>query len=149
MAVAKTCSMLLFKNMDHVEKYFRIRKTYEKEHDIVTDLSESGLNGTKRADILKLWLSLASMGLSGYRVYIDHTLEMTRFFTDAVKQRAYLKLATEPETAVICMKGEPNYLAKEQFDKWNEELQDYLLRKKNIFFSLPKYNGQNWQRIVT
>ncbi len=148
MAVAKTCSLLMFKNKDHLEEYFRIRKTYVKEHDIVTDLSETGITGTKRADILKLWLSLENMGMNGYQAYVDYTLELTRHFTDAVKQRKYLRLVTEPQTAIICMRGEPDYLDKTQFDKWNEELQDFLLRKKHTFFSLPKHNRENWQRII-
>ncbi len=148
MAVAKTCSLLMFRDNSYLEDYFRIRKTYVKEHNIVTDLSETGISGTKRGDVLKLWLSIESMGMTGYRYYIDHTLSLTSFFVEKVKRKSYLKLATEPETAVICMRGEPDHLEPKLFDKWNEGLQDFLLKRRNTFFSLPKYKGENWQRVI-
>lgn len=84
MMVAKTRSIVMFRDADHLENYFRIRKSYVREHDLATDLSETGIPGTKRADVLKLWLSLESLGRRGYAAYVDHTLDLTDHFTPRV-----------------------------------------------------------------
>lgn len=148
MTVAKTCSLVLFRDNDDLERYFRIRKTYVREHDIVTDLSETGITGTKRAEVLKLWLSIESLGRSGYAAYVDHTLDLAEHFAGCVRERPYLKLAAEPETAVICFRGEPPGLDPALYDDWNSGLQAFLLENRHAFFSLPTFRGGKWQRVI-
>lgn len=148
MTVAKTCSLALFRRAQDLEDYLRVEKTYVREQDQAVDLSEIGIYGTKRASCLKLFLSVRSLGVSGYRSFVAHTLRMTRYFRQRVSSLSYLEVAAEPDTAMVCMRGVPGEASPEAVDAWNAGLQSYLWEKKNVFFSLPTYRGRKWLRIV-
>ena len=148
MMVAKTCSLALFQRSQDLEDYLRIEKTYVREQNQAIDLSEICICGTKRASCLKLFLSVLGLGVDGYRSFVTHTLKMTRYFRQLVSQAEYLELATEPDTAMVCMRGVPGRGSVQAIDAWNEGLQSYLWAKKNTFFSLPTYRDRKWLRIV-
>lgn len=148
MMVAKTCSLVLYKNNSRFEEYFRIKKDYVRENDIAIDLSELGIAGTKRPDVLKLWLSIQSMGLNGYELYIDHTMKMIEYFEKCASEYEYLRIAYPSETAMICMRSEPEQVPNNKWNNWNANLQDHLLKEQNTFVSLPKLDDENWLRIV-
>jgi len=148
MAVAKTCSLALFRRSQDLDDFFRVEKTYVREQDHASDLSEIAVCGTKRASCLKLFLSLLGLGVNGYRDLVAHTLAMTRHFRDRALALGFLELAAEPDTAMLCMRGVPEGGSPEEADRWNEGLQEFLLERKNVFFSLPTYRGRKWLRIV-
>jgi glutamate/tyrosine decarboxylase-like PLP-dependent enzyme len=147
MYVAKTCAMVLFKNQDILEKDFRISAPYMND-TAFTNLGEISVQGTRHADILKLWLSLQHIGLKGYEELLDETYELIHAFTKEVKNREFLELAVEPETNICCFRGRPQHLQPDQWDQWNFELQQFLLAQNQTFFSLPTYRENRWLRCV-
>lgn len=104
------------------------------------------MQGTRHADVVKLWLSLRHLGRKGYAELIENASARTRRLLAQIRERPYLKLAAEPDTNIICFRGEPSTLPES--DAWNEGLQAALLREQQIFVSLPFYRGQRWLRIV-
>ncbi|TWM58042.1 L-2,4-diaminobutyrate decarboxylase [Bacillus paralicheniformis] len=147
MYIAKTCAMVLFKNHGVLETDFRISAPYMNETDF-TNLGEISVQGTRHADILKLYLSLQHIGLKGYRELLHESLALKNEFIKQVKQRHYLELSSEPDTNVVCFRGIPHNLDEAQWDNWNLELQQFLLNEENVFFSLPAYRGNRWLRAV-
>jgi glutamate/tyrosine decarboxylase-like PLP-dependent enzyme len=147
MMVAKTCSLVLFKDFQNFDNHFRIKKDYVRENDIAVDLSELSVPGTKRADVLKLWLSIQSMGIRGYESYVDHTMEIAGHFAQHVEARPTLKMAYPMETAMTCIRSEPMG-DESNHDVWNADLQGYLLSKRNTFMSLPTFNGRKSLRVI-
>lgn len=147
MYIAKTCAMVLFKNRSVLETDFRISAPYMNETDF-TNLGEISVQGTRHADILKLYLSLQHIGLKGYRELLHESLALKDEFIKQVKQRHYLELSSEPDTNVVCFRGIPHNLDEAQWDNWNLELQQFLLNEENVFFSLPAYRGNRWLRAV-
>jgi glutamate/tyrosine decarboxylase-like PLP-dependent enzyme len=147
MYVAKTCAMVLFKNRNLLETEFRISAPYMNDTDF-TNLGEISVQGTRHADILKLYLSLQHIGLKGYDQLINEGYLRVEEFVKQVKQRPYLELASEPDTNICCFRGRPKNLDEKQCDQWNLELQQFLLHKERVFFSLPTYSGKRWLRAV-
>lgn len=147
MYVAKTCAMVIFKNRDVLLEDFRIAAPYMNETEF-TNLGEISVQGTRHADILKLWLSIQHIGLRGYEQLIDWSYELVEVFAEEVRQRSYLELASEPDTNLCCFRGVPEYLVTEQWDQWNFELQQALYEEGHAFFSLPNYRGSRWLRAV-
>jgi len=147
MYIAKTCAMVLFKNHGVLETDFRISAPYMNE-TAFANLGEISVQGTRHADILKLYLSLQHIGLKGYRELLHESLALKDEFTKQVKQRHYLELSSEPDTNVVCFRGIPHHLDEAQWDNWNLELQQFLLNEENVFFSLPAYRGNRWLRAV-
>jgi glutamate/tyrosine decarboxylase-like PLP-dependent enzyme len=147
MCIAKTCAMVIFKNIDILQKDFRISAPYMNDTHF-TNLGEISVQGTRHADIFKLWLSIQHIGLKGYEQLLDKTYVLINTLVEQVKQRSYLELASEPDTNLCCFRGRPEYLISEKWDQWNLGLQQTLLRDGHTFFSLPTYRGNRWLRAV-
>jgi glutamate/tyrosine decarboxylase-like PLP-dependent enzyme len=148
MYVAKTCSMVLFRDFKDMAENFRISAPYMKEQNEFINLGEINIQGSKYAEVVKLWLSLLGLGKEGYKELIDFSFKMTDKFVSEVFKRKYLKLTSHPELNLICFRGEPNYLKEPEYDDWNEKLQNYLVKKTDFFLSLPKYKDGLWLRAV-
>ena len=146
--VAKTCSMVLFKDFQKMIRNFHVAAAYMKEQSDFINLGEIGVQGSKYAEVLKLWLSLMSLGRQGYEQLIDYSFDLTKAFNEELSERTYLKLSSKPDLNILCFRGEPENLSTKEYDKWNEQLQGYLLNNAGYFISLPKYKGNLWLRVV-
>lgn len=147
MYVAKTCAMVLFKDADVLQKEFRISAPYMNETNF-TNIGEISVQGTRHADILKLWLSLQHIGTKGYEQLIHASYGLVDYFVEQIKQRPYLELASTPDTNLCCFRGIPQHIANEKWDEWNLRLQQELLKDEQTFLSLPTYRGSRWLRAV-
>lgn len=148
MYVAKTCSMVLFRDFDKMVENFRIAAPYMKDQYSYINLGEINVQGTKYAEVLKLWLSLLSFGKNGYKQLIDYSFELTKKFVNEISKRHYLKLVSQPEMNLVCFRGEPTYISSNNFDSWNERLQNFLVKETDFFLSIPKYKNSLWLRTV-
>lgn len=148
MYVAKTCSMVLFRNFEKMKENFRISAPYMKEQDEFINLGEISIQGTKHAEVLKLWLSVMGLGKSGYEELVDHSFELSGKFISEIKKRNYLKIASEPQLNIICFRGEPENLNRAERNEWNKNLQDHLVKETQFFLSLPTYKDELWLRAV-
>jgi glutamate/tyrosine decarboxylase-like PLP-dependent enzyme len=97
MHVSKTCSLLIFRDGDILKKYFSMKAFYTKEQNEFVNLSEISIQGTKHSECLKLWLSILSIGLSGYEVMIDNSLAITEKFVHRLKQIPNIEFASTVE----------------------------------------------------
>ena len=154
--VAKTCAVVLFKQFELLDRYFRISAPYMGEDQQWPNLGELTVQGTRHPDILKLWLSLQHIGIAGYTEIIRHNYALTEQFVRAVKARPYLALASEPQMNLVCFRLAPKDADDETCDRLNSELQHHLLNKcqdsaRNlapVFLSLPTYRGNRWLKAV-
>jgi glutamate/tyrosine decarboxylase-like PLP-dependent enzyme len=146
--VAKTCAMVLFKDMAILTKAFRIQAPYMRDSDDFVNLGELSAQGTRHAEVLKLWLSLQHISKSGYAQLIEESYQLTDYFLQQVRKRTFLEIAGEPETNLVCFRGVPSWMSENEWDHWNVNLQNYLLRQGNAFLSLPTYRGHRWLRAV-
>lgn len=145
MYVTKTCAMVLFKNRDLLETEFRISAPYMNDTDF-TNLGEITVQGTRHADILKLYLSLQHIGLKGYDQLINEGYLRAEEFVKQVKQRPYLELASEPDTNICCFRGRPKNLDEKQCDQWNiEKSGDKEIDGVSVH---TDYDGPNQDRVL-
>ncbi|MEM6251928.1 MAG: aminotransferase class V-fold PLP-dependent enzyme [Cyanobacteria bacterium P01_D01_bin.156] len=146
--VAKTCAMVMFRQFKQLQHHFRVLAPYMHDHDDWPNLGELTVQGTRHADILKLWLSLQHIGRQGYAAIIDHNYALTQTFINEVNSRPFLTLASQPQMNLICFRAEPVDIAAHQHDPWNHQLQQWLLKQGHTFLSLPTYRGQKWLKAV-
>ncbi len=146
--VAKTCAMVLFRDMATLTKAFRVQAPYMRDSGDFINLGEVSVQGTRHAEVLKLWLSLLHIGKSGYAQLIEESYRLADYFIQQVKKRPFLETASEPETNLVCFRGVPSWISNDEWDKWNAGLQAYLLQKGDTFLSLPTYRGYSWLRAV-
>src|SRR5699024_421430 len=117
------------------------------DEDLI-NLGEISLQGTRHADILKLWASFQHIGRKGFQQLINESYHLTNFLHNKLKSFDCLQLASKPEMNIICIRGQPDWIDYSKWDKWNKGLQEYLLDKNEIYFSLPTYSNSKWLRTV-
>lgn len=144
--VAKTCVMILFRDMRVLTDAFRVQAPYMRAADDFVNLGEVSVQGTRHAEALKLWLSLQHLGRSGYAQLIEAGCQLAENFARQVRQRPFLELAGAPETNLVCFRGAPAGMSGDEQDQWNADLQTYLMQMGNTFLSLPTYRGRRWLR---
>lgn len=143
----KTCAMLLFRDRARWQKAFRVGAPYMGSAGDLVNSAEVSLQGTRHADILKLWLSLQLFGKAGHGALIDHCMRLAERFADEIRKRSYLVLGSVPQTNLVCFRGALNRSAEEDA-QWNKALQHHLNKENIAFFSLPQYGGLTWLRAV-
>ena len=146
--VTKTCAMALFRDYSLLDRAFRITASYTRAADDFINLGEIGVQGTRHADVLKLWLALQHVGRRGFGELIDHGYALAARVAHEAGQRPFLELASQPETNIVCLRGCPDWLPDGQWDDWTSNLQQTLLREEQIFVSLPLYRGSRWMRVI-
>ncbi|PZV10131.1 MAG: aspartate aminotransferase family protein [Leptolyngbya sp.] len=146
--VTKTCASVLFRDLGLLHSHFRVSAPYMNSEPDWVNLGELTVQGTRHADVLKLWLTLQHLGQAGCAELIEASYALGAHFVAQVRQRPYLELASEPEMNLICFRGCPPTLPPSQWDAWNVSLQDYLLKQHQIFLSVPNFRGQRWLKAV-
>ena len=146
--VAKTCAMALFADIDVLQKDFRIGAPYMRGDDAIPNLGELSVQGTRRAEILKLWLTFQHLGRDGVEQLIDESYRLTAEIRDRVVEHDTLELASEPEMNLVCFRATPGWCPPDERDDLNSRLQQTLLSEHDIFVSLPTYRDSRWLRVV-
>ncbi|MFH5799482.1 pyridoxal phosphate-dependent decarboxylase family protein [Haladaptatus sp. CMAA 1911] len=146
--VAKTCAMALFADADVLQEDFRIGAPYMRGDDATPNLGELSVQGTRRADILKLWLSFQHLGRDGLEQLIDEGYRLSTVVRNRVVSHNALELASEPEMNLVCFRAAPEWCPPAGWDDLNSRLQQTLLSKHKFFVSLPTYRDDRWLRVV-
>jgi glutamate/tyrosine decarboxylase-like PLP-dependent enzyme len=146
--VAKTCAMALFADIDVLQEDFRVGAPYMRGDDAIPNLGELSVQGTRRAEILKLWLTFQHLGRNGLEQLIDESYRLTATVRNRVAGREDLELASEPEMNLVCFRAAPEWCPPEERDDLNSQLQQTLLSEYEIFVSLPTYRDSRWLRVV-
>jgi glutamate/tyrosine decarboxylase-like PLP-dependent enzyme len=146
--VSNGCAMALFRNMREMENAFRVPAPYAGDAVPVCNLGEITVHGSRRVEVLKLWLSLQHIGAEGYAQLVDEGCRLTNYFQSQVEQRAFLQLEGKPDMNILCFRGTPEKTPSARWDEWNTSLQAYLLREHDLFLSFPLYRGRRYLRTV-
>ncbi|XP_063590139.1 cysteine sulfinic acid decarboxylase-like [Penaeus indicus] len=79
----------------------------DKFYDTKYDVGDKHLQCGRRADVLKFWTMWKAKGTKGLERHIDHLFEMTKFFTDTIREREGFRLVLEPQCTNVCFWYEP------------------------------------------
>ena len=140
--------MALFADTDVLHEDFRIGAPYMRGDDAVLNLGEVSIQGTRRAEILKLWLTFQHLGRDGLEQLIDESYRLTTMIRDHIDEHDALELASAPEMNIVCFRAVPEWCPPEERDDLNSQLQQALLAEYDIFVSLPTYRDSQWLRVV-
>ncbi|MFB6155395.1 MAG: aspartate aminotransferase family protein [Haloferacaceae archaeon] len=146
--VAKTCAMALFADVDVLREDFRVGAPYMRGDDATPNLGELSVQGTRRASVLKLWLTFQHLGRDGLEQLVDEGYRLTALVRDRVVAREGLELAGDPETNIVCFRAAPEWCPPDGLDDLNGRLQRTLLADHAVFVSLPTYRDSRWLRAV-
>ena len=101
------CGCLLVRDGRRLRSAFSITPDYLRDAeptDGEVNFADLGLQLTRAARGLKLWISLRSFGLDAFREAIDRSLDVAALAADRVRTSTRFELAAPPALGVVCFR---------------------------------------------
>lgn len=114
----------------------------------ITNLCEIGIQGSRPAEILKLWLTLQHVGERQFAELIETWVHLADAIAEQARRRPFLSVACQPESAIACFRGTPQWVPPYYWDAWTAGLHREAASREGIHLSLVPYAGAKWLRAV-
>ena len=143
LGITKTSSLLLVDDMNNLKKSFYTGLPYIGSTEEVLNRGELGVQGSRPAEIIKLWLGLRFLGKEGIEDILNSSIRKKILFENSLdKDKFYIYSGS-----LHIISFEPRNLNSEQINIWSLNLKKILLEKK-IMISRPLYKNRYILRIV-
>ncbi|MBN9564842.1 MAG: aminotransferase class V-fold PLP-dependent enzyme [Alphaproteobacteria bacterium] len=146
--VTKTCSLLMVKDYAKMSNLFSVYLPYMQTPDEYMNLGEITVQGSRHAEIVKVWASFQHFGKEGLGNLVDYGIGLKEAFVKAIEARPYLKVAHRPQTNVVCFRYFNPAIDPKKLDELNTSLQKFLTQDCGIFLSAPWYKDKKWLKAV-
>ena len=141
--ITKTSSLLLVSNMRTLENTFATGLPYLSSHENIINRGEIGIQGSRPAEVIKLWLGLRFLGLNGIENILKSSIKRKDFFINNMNKNKFDIYSGPLHIVSFLPKGlEPN-----DSDSWTKSKVNELL-KNNFMLSRPKFKGKYYLRAV-
>ena len=141
--ITKTSSLLLVSNINTLENTFATGLPYITSNENITNRGELGVQGSRPAEVIKLWLGLRFLGLNGIEDILKSSLKRKDYFVKNIRKDKY-EIHTGPLHIVSFL---PKGMNPKDSDFWTQTKVNELL-KNNYMLSRPKFNGKFYLRVV-
>lgn len=144
LGITKTSSLLLLARPQALAEAFHTGLPYMEPSWGGSHGGESGLQGTRPAEILKLWLGLRQLGLVGIEAVLD----------GAIQRRRQLQALLTPNERLQLVGGSfhllaftPQHLDAAGSQAWSDRTRQRLLQEQ-LMLSRPHYAGRHHLKAV-
>ncbi len=157
--VPKTCASILFRDRREPERHLREAFVYGMSNRTTAgrtrvNLGEWTLQGTRRVDVLKLYLTLEHFGRARLARMIERQIDLARVFADAIEACPELELLHRPELNIVCFRYRgvppwPEWIDDDSpLDRINTRIQERIEESGVAWLSLPHYRRRTILRAV-
>ena len=84
--ITKTSSLLLVSNMNTLENTFSTGLPYISSKENILNRGEIGIQGSRPAEVIKLWLGLRFLGLNGIENILKSSIKRKEFFVKNISK---------------------------------------------------------------
>ncbi len=141
--ITKTSSLLLVANMNTLQKTFSTGLPYISSKEDIVNRGEIGIQGSRPAEVIKLWLGLRFLGLNGIEDILKSSIKRKDFFIDHIVKNKF-EIYSGPLHIVSFI---PKGLTAKDTDFWTHSKVNELM-KNNYMLSRPKFKGKYYLRVV-
>ena len=155
--VPKTCAGVFFRDSHRVAGAVRQTFPYAGSRSAAIDddrrnVGEYTIQGTRRVDILKLWLTLEHLGRDLLAELMVASLERARTLTERIIADPECELLTNPELNIVCFRYVPagwdRASRAREVDDLNKRIHARLESEAHGWIALPRHRGRRWLRFV-
>tara|TARA_Y100001968_G_C19395252_1_gene737913 strand:- start:868 stop:1812 length:945 start_codon:yes stop_codon:yes gene_type:complete len=144
LGVSKTSSVLILADKNHLKSTFSTGLPYFEPLDLdESHCGETGLQGTRSAEILKLWLGFRQLGEKGIDEVLSAAINRKNYFIDKLDSSIYSIIHGPLHLIAFTPKG----FSREQSLKWSKRTRQLLLKKK-FMLSRPIHHGRYYLKAV-
>jgi len=141
--ITKTSSLLLVSNMGTLENTFNTGLPYISSKENIINRGEIGIQGSRPAEVIKLWLGLRFLGLNGIENVLKSSIKRKDFFIKNISKNKF-DIYSGPLHIVSFL---PNKLEPKESDAWTQNKVNELINN-NFMLSRPKFKGKYFLRVV-
>jgi len=141
--ITKTSSLLLVSNIKTLENTFSTGLPYITSKENIINRGEIGIQGSRPAEVIKLWLGLRFLGLNGIEDILNSSIKRKDFFIENISKNKFEILSGPLHIVSFLPKG----ITTKDTDSWTQTKVDELL-KNNFMLSRPMFNGKYYLRVV-
>ncbi len=141
--ITKTSSLLLVSNMSTLKNTFSTGLPYISAKKNIINRGELGIQGSRPAEVIKLWLGLRFLGLKGIEEILRSSIKRKEFFIKNICKNTF-ELYSGPLHIVSFL---PKTLSPEETEFWTQEKVNELM-KNNFMLSRPQFKGKYYLRAV-
>ena len=143
LGITKTSSLLLVDDINHLRKTFYTGLPYIDSSDEVLNRGELGVQGSRPAEIIKLWLGLKFLGEEGINDILKSSIMKKMLFENILDKNKFNIYSG----SLHIISFEPKNMNFEQINNWSLVTKKFLLENK-IMISRPLYKNRYILRIV-
>lgn len=146
-----SCAMLLVKDKTNLLRSFSETPEYledasENEHINVWDL---GLDLSRPARGVKLWLSLQTLGTKKMGDTIDYGIKLAEYTESVVRKTPTLEIVTPAQTAILNFRYVDPNMSEEELNHFNTKLSNKISNSGFAQILTTKLKGQTVLRMCT
>ena len=141
--ITKTSSLLLVSNMNTLENTFSTGLPYITSNENIINRGEIGIQGSRPAEVIKLWLGLRFLGLKGIEEILQSSINRKNFFLKTISKNKF-EIYSGPLHIVSFL---PKGLDPKDSDAWTQSKVNEL-RKNKFMLSRPRFKGKYYLRAV-
>ena len=141
--ITKTSSLLLVSNMSTLENTFTTGLPYISSKENIINRGEIGIQGSRPAEVIKLWLGLRFLGMNGIENILKSSIKRKDFFIKNINKNKF-DIYSGPLHIVSFL---PKGLKSKDSDAWTLSKVNELM-KNHFMLSRPKFKGKYYLRAV-
>ena len=141
--ITKTSSLLLVSNMSTLENTFSTGLPYISSKENTINRGEIGIQGSRPAEVIKLWLGFRFLGLNGIENILISSINRKDYFIKNICKNKF-DIYSGPLHIVSFL---PKGLDQRESDVWTKSKVNELMKNK-FMLSRPKFKDKYYLRAV-
>ncbi len=143
LGITKTSSILIVSDMEVLKNTFVTEIPYFSSENNFLNRGELGIQGSRPAEIIKLWLGLRLLGMQGIDKVLSTSIEKKKFLEKNLNNKIY-DLCSGPLHIISFL---PKGMNKNESDKWTLDKSRILMNNK-FMLSRPMFKNRYYLRAV-
>ncbi|MBO6960621.1 MAG: aspartate aminotransferase family protein [Prochlorococcus marinus CUG1438] len=143
LGITKTSSLLLVSNMSTLGKTFSTGLPYISSKENIINRGEIGIQGSRPAEVIKLWLGLRFLGMKGIEDILGSSINKNKYFIKNINKDKFDIYSGPLHIASFIPQG----LTSKESEAWTQNKINEL-KKKNFMLSRPKFKDKYFLRVV-
>ena len=143
LGITKTSSILLVSDIEVLKNTFATGLPYISSESNYLNRGELGIQGSRPAEVIKLWLGLRFLGMHGIEDVLSSSIERKKYFEKNLNKEKYESYSGPLHIVSFLPKG----MNKRESDAWTLKKRIFLM-KNNFMLSRPIFKDRYFLRVV-
>jgi glutamate/tyrosine decarboxylase-like PLP-dependent enzyme len=149
MGMPLSTSSFLTKDKGDLNQAFHVNADYLFHHEADDfDLGQKSLQGGRRPEALKLWMSLKYEGEKGFSQRIEKLRANALYFAKAIEKNPNFELFQEPDSTIVCFRYISEKGSISDQNELNVKLREAIFNEGKIIFNYAPLHDKIYLRCV-